>query len=244
MGRKTIREEIRKKEAALKHAENTIKELKATVNAKNHEIKELHNLLNSDDPSTKELKELLSIKTKDLEQNIRENERIEKELAAKHEKQRAMNLALSQTERELDSVKKAMQVEEQALKIKLEEKGNEARESLDRKNAEIAGLQASLNTKERDLEKEIRENEKIRKQVLTKEEKLTTLLSVMNEKDKQREKLNEALRDKEQEFANRIRDKDSEIGEIKSSLMAAEKELQTIKSSTFWQRLKFCFRNY
>jgi chromosome segregation ATPase len=244
MGRKTIREEIRKKEAALKHAENTINELKATVNAKNHEIKELHNLLNSDDPSTKELKELLSIKTKDLEQNIRENERIEKELAAKHEKQRAMNLALSQTERELDSVKKAMQVEEQALKIKLEEKGNEARESLDRKNAEIAGLQASLNTKERDLEKEIRENEKIRKQVLTKEEKLTTLLSVMNEKDKQREKLNEALRDKEQEFANRIRDKDSEIGEIKSSLMAAEKELQTIKSSTFWQRLKFCFRNY
>jgi chromosome segregation ATPase len=170
MGRKAIRQEVREKEAALKHAENTIKELKTTVNAKNHEIKELQNLLNSDDLATKELKELLS---------------------------------------------------------------NEARESLDRKNAEIAGLQASLNTKARDLEQEIGENEKIKKQMQTKGEELTALLSVMNEKDKQSEKLNEALKNKEQEVENRIRDKDIEIGEIKTSLMAAEKELQTIQNGTF-----------
>ncbi len=244
MGRKTIREEIRKKEAALKHAANTIKELKTTVNAKNHEIKELRNLLNGDDLSTKELKESLSTKAKDLEQKIGENERIKKELAAKDEEQGVMNLALSQKERELDSLKKAMQIEKQAFEIKLEEKENEARESLDRKNAEIAALQASLNTKEKDLEQEIGENDKIKKQMQTKDEELTTLLSVMNEKDKQSEKLNEALKNKEQEFENRIRDKDIEIGEIKTSLMAAENELQTIKNGTFWQRLKLCFRNY
>lgn len=244
MGRKTIREEIRKKEAALKHAESTIKELKTTVNAKNHEIKKLQNLLNSDDLSTKELKESLSPKTEDLEQKIRENERIKKELAAKDEEQSAMNLAPSQKERELDSLKKAMQIEKQAFEIKLEEKENEARELLDSRNGEIVALKESLNIKAKDLEQEISENEKIKKQMQTKDEELTTLLSVMTEKDKQSEKLNEALRNKEQEFENRIRDKDIEIGEIKTSLMAAEKELRTIKSRSFWQRLKLCFRNY
>ncbi|MBW2093966.1 MAG: hypothetical protein JRI80_03680 [Deltaproteobacteria bacterium] len=243
MGRKTIREQIRKKEAALKHAENKIKELKTSVNAKNHEIKELQKLLNSDDASTKELKESLSTKTKDLEQEIRENERIKKELAAKDEQQSAMNLALSEKEIELDNLKKAMQIEKQAFEIKLEEKGNEARESLDRKNAEIAALQASLNTKEEDLEQGSVENEKIKKQMQTKEEELTTLLSVMNEKDKQSEKLNEALKNKEQKFENRIRDKDIEIGEIKTCLMVTKKELQIIKGRTFWQRLKASFQN-
>lgn len=125
MGRKTIREEIRKKEVALIRAETMIKELRTTVNAKNHEMNKLQNLINSGDISKKELEESHRAKAKDLDEKIIENQSIKKELAAKGEEQRTMDLLLSQKDRELDSLKKAMQIEKRAFEIKLEEKEEE-----------------------------------------------------------------------------------------------------------------------
>jgi chromosome segregation ATPase len=206
MGRKTIREEIRKKEAALKRAEDMIKELRTAVDTKNHNINELQNILNSDGISTRELEELNRTKIKDLEKKIIE-----------------------------------MEIEKRAFETKLEEKKKEAQDLLDNMNAEITALRKSLKAKQEDLGQEIRENERIRKQIEKKEEELKALRSLLKEKDRDIEEFCEALKNGEQELNEKLSEKDLEIAEIKTSLLTTKHELQLINERTFQKRLRACF---
>jgi chromosome segregation ATPase len=243
MGRKTIRDQIRQKEAVLKHAEARIKELKTAVNDRNHEINILQQQLASDGPSTNGQKESLGNNRKELEQGVREIERIKEDLARKDEALSTMSLALSQKEREIERLEQALHISEQAFQAQLEEKGNEGRELLVGKDAEIMALKEALGTPERDLRQKREENEKIKKQLGGKEEELKTMSSLVREKEQELEESSHILKKKELEFKHMLSEKDSEIDNIKNCLMVTKKEIQRIKARTFWQKLKVCFQH-
>ena len=143
MGRKTIRDEIRKKEAALKHAEATIKELMTAVNAKNHEINKLHELIDGNhilkdelDHQTMEnqrIKNELATKKKDLTQKICENEKIGKQIATKEEELKSIRSVVNERNKGIMGLAQMINVMDHELKDKLSEK-----------NLEIAEIKANL----------------------------------------------------------------------------------------------------
>ena len=243
MGRKTIRDQIRQKDAALKHAENRIKELKTTLNTKNREIKELQKHLTAERVSTNHIEQTIGAKTQDFDQTIKKMERIKKELTLKDQEQSATNLALAQRERELDSLKKAMKAQEQALLTQIQEKQKEAQQLFVSKEDEMAALGASLDAKKMDLRKEREENERIRKQMEDQGEQLKSMRFLVSEKEREIKEIHDILDKKEQAFQIEISEKDAEISSIKRCLMVAKKELQLIKGRTFWQKFKVCFQN-
>jgi len=124
MGRKTIREDIRKKEAALKRAENMIRELE-----------ELHRT-----------------KTKDLEQKIIETEiekctfkteleEKKKEAIEKEEELRTLRSLLKEKDRDIERFRETLKDREQELNG-----------ILSKKNLEIAEIKAELLTTKNELQ--------------------------------------------------------------------------------------------
>jgi hypothetical protein len=48
----------------------------------------------------------------------------------------------------------------------------------------------------------------------------------------------------EQEFKNKISEKNCEIDEVKKKLQDTERELLAIKNRNFWDRVKACFTGF
>jgi chromosome segregation ATPase len=141
MGRKTIREDIRKKEAALKRAENMIKELKTAVNAKNHEINEARELLDNMTAEIITLRESLKTGKDALERKICENEKIGKQIEEKKEELKIIRSLVKEKDKNIEEFREALKNKEQDLE-----------EDLSKKNLEIAHIKANLSATKNELQ--------------------------------------------------------------------------------------------
>ena len=104
------------------------------------------------------------------------------------------------------------------------------------KNDEINAIKTQLEQKAI-----IEENYQNKLQAL--EIELKSKKVALSGKNDEFDKLNNLLKTKEDEFNNKIAEKNAEIAGIQTDLTDREKELERMKYRSFWQQLKACFRN-